>query len=97
MQLPVVFAQEILKKMESYEKKWQQPSYVKFGIMGIVSEGKPGKPNYQIESDDEKEKLAFRYGHTEFDVHEFKFKNITERLSSSDIKKIWLIEETVTN
>jgi|GEM_PF-4925898 len=92
MQIPLAFGQEIVNKLESYAKKWQQPAYVKFGTTGMISEGKPGQPNYQIESDDEKQKLAFYYSHKEFDAHEFDYKNITSRLSLPDIKRIWLID-----
>ena len=90
-QLSREFAISVLNKLETYSKKWSQETRVRFGITGIISEGKPGSPNYQIESLDGKNRRTFDFHGEPFGATHFEERHITIPLSQEDISKIWLL------
>lgn len=87
------------QQSESYKQhiiaelaKWKQPPTaslpcVRFGITGIISEGKAGQPNYQIESSIDKK--TYRYTHEPYDAIAFDEAHITQGLTLADLKIIW--------
>ncbi|MDO8417158.1 MAG: hypothetical protein Q7S87_13215 [Agitococcus sp.] len=89
------------QQSESYKRhiiaelaKWGQPPTptallpcVRFGITGIISEGKAGQPNYQIESATDKK--TYRYTHEPYDAIAFDEAHITQGLTLADLKIIW--------
>jgi hypothetical protein len=89
------------QQSESYKRhiiaelaKWEQhPTAllpcVRFGITGIISEGKAGQPNYQIESSIDKK--TYRYTHEPYDAIAFDEAHITKGLTLADLKTIWHI------
>ncbi|MCB1657951.1 MAG: hypothetical protein KDI39_06960 [Pseudomonadales bacterium] len=90
------FPQKIVEQLEKYMKTWNQPTFVRFGITGLVGEGKSGQPNYQIETEDGKEKIPFRHNHQKFEREEFDKEfnenKITKRLSLQEIKTLWSLK-----
>ncbi len=91
-QIPREFATRLLYKMEDYASKWSQETRVRFGITGVISEGKPGSPNYQLESLDGSNKIAFYFNGDFFDAAHFEESHITEPLSRGDVSHIWSID-----
>ena len=89
------------QQSESYKRhiiaelaKWEQhPTAllpcVRFGITGIISEGKAGQPKYQIESSIDKK--TYRYTHEPYDAIAFDEAHITKGLTLADLKTIWHI------
>jgi hypothetical protein len=75
--------------METYSKKWSQEARVCFGITGIISEGNPGSPNYQLQSLDGINKVAFYFNGDFFDATHFDESHITVPLSREEITAIW--------
>lgn len=91
-QIDPAFGEKIVEQLINYERLWGELAYVRFGLMGMIAEGKPGKPNYQIESEDAKKKVAFYHSHKEFDVTKFDEGNISDRFSLEKVKKLWCID-----
>lgn len=94
MQIDKKFGKKILDRLESYEKKWSCTCFVRFGTVGILAKGKPGNPNYQIESSNKLKIETFRYSHQPFETPDGKFedRNITEGLSKSDVRDIFNLD-----
>jgi hypothetical protein len=88
-QIPTEFAKNLVQKMETYSKKWSQEARVCFGITGIISEGNPGSPNYQLQSLDGINKVAFYFNGDFFDATHFDESHITVPLSREEITAIW--------
>jgi len=97
MQISSSFGSELIHQLCAYETKWCQPAFVRIGLTGTISSGKPGQPNYQIESKDESEKLTFYFSHKLFDADSFDEGNVTNKLSKDDIKAIWHLHEHQIN
>lgn len=93
MQIPADFGHDVLRSLEAHERIWECRCFVRFGITGVVAEGRPGWPNYQIEAEDGNRTATFRHNHQEFDTVDGSFsdENITERLSRHDIENLWLL------
>ncbi|MDA7746005.1 hypothetical protein N8878_01565 [Psychromonas sp.] len=91
-QIPREFAVNLIHKIEAYSNKWAQEARVRFGITGVISEGKPGSPNYQIESLDEKEKITFYFNGDLFNALHFGDDHITRPFSKEELSQIWSIE-----
>ena len=93
MQISADFGRDVLRSLEAHERKWGCRCFVRFGITGVVAEGRSGSPNYQIEAEDGNRTATFRHNHQEFDTADGSFNdgNITERLSRHDIEDLWLL------
>lgn len=83
------FANNILQQLKQYSNKWSQETKVCFGITGVISEGKAGSPNYQLESIDGKNKKAFYFNGEPYDVAAFEENHITQPLSQKEVSQIW--------
>jgi len=91
-QLPSEFKLIVMDRINEYQESWGKDVYVRFGITGILAEGRAGaQPNYQIESGDANQAVTSRYDHSfyENDENPFKDCNLTDRLSLSALKKSW--------
>ena len=93
MQIEADFGRDVLRSLEAHERMWGCRCFVRFGVTGVVAEGRPGSPNYQIEAEDGNHTAPFRHNHQGFDVVDGRFSdgNITERLSRRDIEDLWLL------
>ena len=90
------FIKTVFDLTVQYQKQWQQEVYFRFGITGNLKDGKSGKPNYQIESEDGQHQAIFRHNGEKFtssteDIDQFKQNNISARFSIAQLKQIWFV------
>ncbi|MDO6679990.1 MULTISPECIES: hypothetical protein [unclassified Shewanella] len=92
IQIPAVFAERLIHQMHQYANNWGMDVNVRFGLLGMLAEGKPGFPNYQIETSDSSKKETFKFSGEHYGYELFEEGHITPPMSTNHLRAIWCLQ-----